>query len=132
MKSSVYIDKSCGTGVAPFAGAWIEIVLTVLWKVFRMSLPSRERGLKWRCRCPSAGQTLSLPSRERGLKWRCRCPSAGQTLSLPSRERGLKSGRCAFLYRQSGSLPSRERGLKSLHGGAGGILKRRSLRGSVD
>ena len=57
-------------GVAPFAGAWIEIKsLNLMVDVLRQSLPSRERGLK-----SGAGGTAvdsgdgSLPSRERGLK----------------------------------------------------------------
>ena len=33
-------------GVAPFAGAWIEIMIVRKCKINRMSLPSRERGLK--------------------------------------------------------------------------------------
>ena len=54
--------------VAPFTGAWIEIsnVLNVIDS--EESLPSRERGLKFR----HVGEQLaclgSLPSRERGLK----------------------------------------------------------------
>ena len=32
--------------VAPFAGAWIEIVNTICITGFLVSLPSRERGLK--------------------------------------------------------------------------------------
>ena len=40
----------CGedlTAVAPFAGAWIEIKRGMLEYGETMSLPSRERGLKW-------------------------------------------------------------------------------------
>ena len=33
--------------VAPFAGAWIEISLSIKMRLFRTSLPSRERGLKF-------------------------------------------------------------------------------------
>ena len=32
--------------VAPFAGAWIEMLQWMRWKWGGMSLPSRERGLK--------------------------------------------------------------------------------------
>ena len=55
--------------VAPFAGAWIEIHnypargLSGL-----MSLPSRERGLKYVQSHNLPRQQSSLPSRERGLK----------------------------------------------------------------
>ena len=34
-------------GVAPFAGAWIEIIASAQLSVLSLSLPSRERGLKW-------------------------------------------------------------------------------------
>ena len=76
--------------VAPFAGAWIEIVDDIIKPSFVSSLPSRERGLK-SIRFDVATTFLrSLPSRERGSKC-CSldcCHSAIQ--SLPSRERGLK------------------------------------------
>ena len=37
-------------GVAPFAGAWIEIMIKQRKSInLTMSLPSRERGLKLRC-----------------------------------------------------------------------------------
>ena len=54
--------------VAPFAGAWIEIVLAIYIPSIFMSLPSRERGLKLYILVISTGYKLSLPSRERGLK----------------------------------------------------------------
>ena len=37
--------------VAPFAGAWIEISVVTLSFIASQSLPSRERGLKYRTRC---------------------------------------------------------------------------------
>ena len=56
--------------VAPLAGAWIEISLGRADLVRRaMSLPSRERGLKYRQSQNMMILTLSLPSRERGLKF---------------------------------------------------------------
>ena len=77
-------------------------------------------------------RNVSLPSRERGLKFPVFAYSFKTLKSLPSRERGLKylsddKSRVGYL-----SLPSRERGLKwNLH-----IIldlrHRRSLRGSVD
>ena len=54
--------------VAPFAGAWIKIVLAIYIPSIFMSLPSRERGLKLYILVISTGYKLSLPSRERGLK----------------------------------------------------------------
>ena len=78
-----------------------------------MSLPSRERGLKFLTAsqmsfaspvAPLAGAWIeimdaidqihqlgkSLPSRERGLKYCDDITNGEQTVSLPSRERGLK------------------------------------------
>ena len=98
--------------VAPFAGAWIEILASCLAPTVIMSLPSRERGLKfWRI-VQIDHLESSLPSRERGLKLSyfkkrgklCMvAPFAGAWIeialfqsprmslsSLPSRERGLK------------------------------------------
>ena len=56
--------------VAPFAGAWIEIVKEYNGQRVVTSLPSRERGVK--CAYDSWNDSIkeSLPSRERGLKWR--------------------------------------------------------------
>ena len=55
--------------VAPHAGAWIEIMLYK--RNFRedaLSLPTRERGLKFICSNALLRYCLSLPTRERGLK----------------------------------------------------------------
>ena len=54
--------------VAPFAGAWIEILTVHSFCRLRMSLPSRERGLKFSLTDTAVMNSLSLPSRERGLK----------------------------------------------------------------
>ena len=37
--------------------------------MFLLSLPMRERGLKWFIRATNVMGLLSLPMRERGLKW---------------------------------------------------------------
>ena len=55
---------------------------------------------------------LSLPSRERGLKFLAVAESGAGGMSLPSRERGLKSFTAQNMDAESRSLPSRERGLK--------------------
>ena len=60
-----------GALVAPYAGAWIEIcvgsgVVTVCW-----SLPTRERGLKLWYVGLFSHLFMSLPTRERGLKSGC-------------------------------------------------------------
>ena len=79
------------SAVAPLAGAWIEIGKTVSMSLSFVSLPLRERGLKFQLRSqkslsggvaplagawieiagpdPSAYKYQSLPLRERGLKW---------------------------------------------------------------
>ena len=54
--------------VAPLAGAWIEISINSMMMVSSMSLPSRERGLKYPSGLQVPVHLLSLPSRERGLK----------------------------------------------------------------
>ena len=56
-----------------------------------VSLPMRERGLKY---YRLAGRDIpaeSLPMRERGLKWVRDAVDLREMLSLPMRERGLKS-----------------------------------------
>ena len=77
--------------VAPFAGAWIEIFSSARMPyVCPESLPSRERGLKCLMRNVYDIPTASLPSRERGLKLDPVFDSLRGKRSLPSRERGLK------------------------------------------
>ena len=55
---------------------------------------------------------MSLPSRERGLKYVQRGGNGEASQSLPSRERGLKYLLVRVIYGDGQSLPSRERGLK--------------------
>ncbi len=55
-----------------------------------MSLPSRERGLKYEWEENYRNLIVSLPSRERGLKLSAGANHLPNGLSLPSRERGLK------------------------------------------
>ena len=75
---------------------------------------------------------LSLPSRERGLKFFLITSHVFKKGSLPSRERGLKYNIFYFFLSTVQSLPSRERGLKFVfvYGSLSGSC--RSLRGSVD
>ena len=58
--------------VAPFAGAWIEIVQRKKPDGESWSLPLRERGLKLIIHLKKKGTYKSLPLRERGLKFK-RC-----------------------------------------------------------
>ena len=62
--SGRYVDM-----VAPFAGAWIEISSSALITASYASLPSRERGLKYNTMNKNYQSIMSLPSRERGLKF---------------------------------------------------------------
>ena len=55
--------------VAPFAGAWIEILIDAIKSGYLSSLPSRERGLKYNLFKKNERKVKSLPSRERGLKF---------------------------------------------------------------
>ena len=77
--------------VAPFAGAWIEILIGAF--IFFIPVVAPFAGawieIEW-CRCRHRGGAGSLPSRERGLKWESRDRLDAVVLSLPSRERGLK------------------------------------------
>ena len=99
-----------------------------------LSLPSRERGLKyrqWYCIREEKGRSLrgsvdwnlkwnsikhlnkrSFPSRERGLKFPVVPGLVDLHRSLPSRERGLKYRSRVHKGTPAPSLPSRERGLK--------------------
>ena len=76
--------------VAPFTGAWIEILLELHNFVEPRSLPSRGRGLKLRITETKQKQNRSLPSRGRGLKLRWTNETSQTIQSLPSRGRGLK------------------------------------------
>ena len=61
---------------------------------------------------------MSLPIRERGLKYICNLCLIPLLASLPVRERGLKLAKYDFKSPHIQSLPTRERGLKSEPGGS--------------
>ena len=87
------VGRGCApsrSSVAPFTGAWIEMTMSASWWMGWMSLPSRERGLKSVRRGLRLPGLVSLPSRERGLKYSLSYRYGPYDLSLPSRERGLK------------------------------------------
>ena len=74
----------------------------------------------------------SLPTRERGLKFRNSEIRVNCALSLPTRERGLKYGKICTVYGSPASLPTRERGLKCPNvNQINPSQQGRSLRGSV-
>ena len=77
-----------------------------------VSLPSRERGLKFQPYGEPVTDCRSLPSRERGLK--SESPEKAPTIWLVAPFAGawIEIGREARLSIASMSLPSRERGLK--------------------
>ena len=63
------LTASSASDVAPFAGAWIEMGrMYTRHRCSVWSLPSRERGLKWKQCSSFRAVRMSLPSRERGLK----------------------------------------------------------------
>ena len=79
--------------VAPLAGAWIEISSVLLERSSRPVAPLAGAWIE--IAYPSASQPchhLSLPSRERGLKFLHQRRKIDCRGSLPSRERGLKFG----------------------------------------
>ena len=134
---SCFVDvNKIVSNVAPLAGAWIEIDRWHKDRMERLSLPSRERGLKLIRYSSGSIRRLSLPSRERGLKYPILdslylclvAPLVGawieidmthvggeSFLSRPSRERGLKFCAAGSYCVYRGRSPSRERGLKFLH-----------------
>ena len=119
--------------VAPLAGAWIEINTAAQLRHLHLpSLPSRERGLKYRSGVKEGNINGSLPSRERGLKFFLSPFPTAYPASLPSRERGLKYQLNLSPQRLDRSLPSRERGLKSTGSLPLSGSLCRSPRGSVD
>ena len=71
------------SAVAPLAGARIEIYSVQNSYVFLLSLPSRERGLKYPVLPQRKSRVQSLPSRERGLKCNSAAPLQGGTCVAP-------------------------------------------------
>ena len=99
--------------VAPCAGAWIEIRAPSPAGGYRsVSLPVRERGLKFFAVLLIFRVIRSLPVRERGLKLMQTVKDKYLSESLPVRERGLKCTHYCLSPILHRSLPVRERGLK--------------------
>ena len=96
--------------VAPLAGAWIEI------------LYSRRK----------IEPVVSLPSRERGLKYKFVQHAAVAFLVAPLAGAWIEISGTFLPCREPESLPSRERGLKSSFAVDLDTTARRSPRGSVD
>ena len=96
--------------VAPFTGAWIEMMSCTGTGCSTTSLPSRERGLKSRLPCPR-------------LCWQAVAPFTGAWIEIMCPIQHVKASK---------SLPSRERGLKLSERGYPMSSLSRSLHGSVD
>ena len=75
---------------------------------------------------------MSLPTRERGLKYAAYHRGKSAAGSLPTRERGLKYAGFQGFRLYPMSLPTRERGLKYVVCKQAVALCGRSLHGSVD
>ena len=103
---------NCNRVVAPFVGAWIEIFgFTFCFSTATVA--------------PFVGAWIEIYS--------TRTTPKPLPPSLPSWERGLKLKETSILRKEFMSLPSWERGLKSpLPVKMGKLVFRRSLRGSVD
>ena len=124
-----------GVDVAPYAGAWIEILSASIQSgISSGSLPTRERGLKSFMDglpdgtgfvAPYAGAWIEIFLPVRHFRPLPVAPYAGAWIeivpsrqagredrSLPTRERGLKYQICVYRYVPYASLPTRERGLK--------------------
>ncbi len=98
-----------------------------------MSLPTRERGLKYVWQIYFSGPVQSLPTRERGLKYSLLVRRPQTTRVAPYAGAWIE---ILMVYNYSCkevSLPTRERGLKStVFVIVSSPCLRRSLRGSVD
>ena len=98
--------------VAPYAGAWIEIIRLSPRRVLPRSLPTRERGLKSKSVACFFRDFRSLPTRERGLK------SEDNVIETEPNRVAPYAGAWIEIYSVSNnrsisqSLPTRERGLK--------------------
>ena len=90
LKSSLSTTPLFTAIVAPLAGAWIEIGVLRGEELNSVSLPLRERGLKFYGLFHIPLAAASLPLRERGLKSTTPMHYTPFSPSLPLRERGLK------------------------------------------
>ena len=76
--------------VAPFAGAWIEITFYLYRCTVAGSLPSRERGLKYKSLVFAILSVFVAPFAGAWIEMHCGIKTSQKKTSLPSRERGLK------------------------------------------
>ena len=76
--------------VAPYAGAWIETPESAHLLYFRLSLPTRERGLKLTALLALVGRNIVAPYAGAWIETEYCIIFGGSEQSLPTRERGLK------------------------------------------
>ena len=81
-------------------------------KVYTLSLPLRERGLKSMGQMATISCWESLPLRERGLKLQSLNNELTLAMVAPLAGAWIEITPCQHQQRSSGSLPLRERGLK--------------------
>ena len=98
--------------VAPYTGAWIEIITNANYSPTCASLPTRERGLKFPDALYAARESLSLPTQERGLKWNLIEWNTLHLLVAPYTGAWIEILEDIYYKQRNGSLPTRERGLK--------------------
>ena len=97
-----------------------------------MSLPSWERGLKYKINVYAPINLWSLPSWERGLKYLKKLPVVGSDHVAPLVGAWIEIETAAGGGTGNMSLPSWERGLKLSRGTIKQNINSRSPRGSVD
>ena len=120
--------------VAPFAGAWIEILKLLSSKQMNKSLPSRGRGLKYRRAdsfkgyrtvAPFAGAWIEIES--------VQTDHSSDARSLPSRGRGLKLDELGMSGIRQGVAPFAGAWIEiEITEYENNAKLRRSLRGGVD
>ena len=99
--------------VAPFTGAWIEIISRSRTHAKLLSRPSRARGLKFVIDALSDGKCRVAPFTGAWIEIRLHHEAfRNNLLSRPSRARGLKSEFADVGQNSKVSRPSRARGLK--------------------
>ena len=100
-------------GVAPLAGAWIEIVTLAPGKHYEtLSLPSRERGLKLSSALSSLVMAVVAPLAGAWIEIICRIQVRCAFVVAPLAGAWIEITKVSADRTSTSSLPSRERGLK--------------------
>ena len=101
--------------VAPFAGAWIEILLNTKTRPHLSVAPFAGAWIEISDKAKKWFLVAVAPFAGAWIEMYCHQKYILRSRSLPSRERGLKSCNRRLMDHQIRSLPSRERGLKLLY-----------------